>query len=155
MFHRMIYYFFLIGLWGLVLAPNSTAISSSNTTDKPKKIDQAPRKLSLTEKPKLYFKFTPPPAAKPDEFSAVLTASQITVQFSLPKLGYAQDVISVQYQLTGIGLAAVEATAFENPEYFNRWVYTTSAFPKDMQITFNYLGAAQQTNPVIITKKRY
>jgi hypothetical protein len=130
MFNRILYYFFVIGI-GLAVFSQSLKVHAKQTS-KPQ---------TRTAKPKLYFRIAPTPEVKPDEFSATLIVSQITATFRLPKSGLAGDVFPVQYDLSGRGLAAVEATAFENPDYLNRWVYTTSAFPKELRIIFNYLGA--------------
>ncbi|MDI6783643.1 MAG: hypothetical protein QME64_06045 [bacterium] len=129
MVNRLINYSIIIGFWFVIFS------QSLNTQVKPAITPQI-----KPEKPKLYFQIPPPPAVQPDEFSAILIASQITAQFRLPNAGYAGDVFPVQYYLSGIGLAAVEATAFENPEYLTRWVYTTSAFPRELRLLFNYLG---------------
>ncbi|MFB3894768.1 MAG: hypothetical protein ACE14V_00540 [bacterium] len=96
----------------------------------------------------------PPPPAMPSEiYSAILTAAQITVQFNVPKSVSPKENLQIQYELTGIGQAAVEATAFENPAYLSKWVYTTSAFPKDIDVIFNYLGAVPANKSGTYSKK--
>ncbi|MCX7919016.1 MAG: hypothetical protein N3A72_05295 [bacterium] len=103
----------------------------------------AARSVSTIGKQKMYVAIEPFPDNKPEIYTATITASLITAHFIVPKLGTAGNNLAIEYQLSGLGLAAVEATAFENPKYLSRWVYTTSAFPKEMEIVFNYLGAMQ------------
>jgi len=102
-----------------------------------------PVSSSPAVKPKIYYNFTPMPPPAPEEFSAIITAGTSSAWVMVPKSTVVKKNLVIRYQLSGIGLAAVEVTAFENPGYLNRWVYTTSAFPKEMKIAFNYLGSVQ------------
>lgn len=132
--HRTI--FTALILISYIIIQISTAVAKeTSVTPKP------PKKPSPFTPAKSKWIIPPPPTVPSEVYSAILTAAQITVQFNVPKSVAPKENLPIQYNLTGIGQAAVEATAFENPAYLSRWVYTTSAFPKDIDVIFNYLGA--------------
>jgi hypothetical protein len=135
MLHRKRNLLLIISVVCFILIQFSSALSKETTSS-----TTAQKKPSIFAPAKSKFRIPLPPAMPSDVFLATLTAAQITAQFNVPKLVYPKENLQIPYQLTGIGQAAVEATAFENPVYLSKWVYTTSAFPKDMEIIFNYLG---------------